>query len=412
MPKQNKSHKKKNKNNKNKKNKQHRKRNSNNNNKNNNNNNNNNKSKYKSKNNDIDIRIKEVRDISELKLRSDVSSSPTSVSSHGGIKLNYYDADISDSDDRNNHFAYSPKINLSLSPSFKINNSQILSSHQLIPSSPTKSILKSPLKSPSVSSSNLNQKLSFGEVEIHEFKLLGGSESDGVPDQGGISLHLDTKEINNHSMNVDEYEKKRYDRWKKRAKYLHWNKDKLSKAMDDPEKYLWTNGRCDTFYSYLTPKEREKRLEIDKKWKKIHFEQINKEQKELNELRKSRKNNDIFCKCKPLSLMTISELKIIAKKYEIPLHQNRKIKKGFLLNRIKSKLSSLSISSSSSCCWDKISCSCIAAEINCHSGTEQSNFQCGCIKYHKQCKNSFGRYQFKEPIYSKEIINEWNDYYV
>lgn len=443
MPKQNKGHKKKNQHNKNKKHKnQHRKR-------------NNNKSKSKSRNhqknngndNNIDLRIKEVKDVKELKPRSDASLSPVSSSIHSPIKLNYYDADhdISDSDeintkiqilrsakishrdiDNNNNLdgiaieSPLPKLIRSnsnpisnMSPGFNKNDSPLLLSHRLpslirAKSSPIKSILRSPYKSPSKTPSKSPIKLSFGEVNIHEFKLLSGSESDGVPDEGGYSLHLDSKEINNHNMNVDEYEKQRYDRWKKRAKKLHWTKDKLSKAMDDPEKYLWTNGRCDEFYSYLTPKERERRLEINKEWKKLHSEELNKEKKELNEIRKSRKSNHIFCDCKPLSLMSTSELKIIAKQYEIPLHSNRKIKKGFLINRIKSKIPNNCIND---CCWDKLSCSCIAAEIDCHSGSDRRNFQCGCIKYNKKCHNKFGQYQYKEPIYSKQIINEWNKYY-
>mmetsp|Transcript_55046 Transcript_55046/g.49548 ORF Transcript_55046/g.49548 Transcript_55046/m.49548 type:complete len:114 (-) Transcript_55046:1345-1686(-) len=105
--------------------------------------------------------------------------------------------------------------------------------------------------------------------------------------------------------------------------------------------------------------------------------------------------------------MSTSELKVIAKQYDIELHKNRKIKKGFLINRIKSKVSNYR----DICCWDRITCSCFAAGVDCHSGSGRKNFQCGCIKYHKKCANEFGRYQFKEPIYSKKIITEWNEYY-
>ena len=493
MPKQNKHHKKKNKkNHKNKQNSSPKRQRKGNNTK------NKNKDKNKSNNNKND-KINQVKNVKELKLKSeDVSlhsdsaeittSSPISTSIHSPIKLHYYDADISDSDNNNNpyhHYNLSPlshptstiidcnhaqnnkmqilrsaKIshreankssqssligindiptliktnsNPFVSPGFNKNNSPLISQHKFGPlsplpfptlsrassspltgyNSPTRSILRSPLRPRSPynnqdsTTSNSNNSVSFGAVEIHEFKLIAGSESDGVPEDGGLSLHLDDEEINNKTLKVDEYEKQRYDRWKERAKHLHWNKNKLTKAINDPEKYLFTAGREDEFYHSLTPKEREKRLSIDKKWKKLHSEQLNKEQKELNELRRSRKRNNIFCNCKPLSLMSISELKIVAKKYDIEIFENRKIKKGFLINRIKSKVSNYR----NVCCWDDISCSCVAAGIDCHSGNEHGNFQCGCVKYHKKCHNKYGRYIYKTPHYDKQIINEWDKCY-
>eukprot|EP01084_Bolivina_argentea_P230345 388561_1 len=249
--------------------------------------------------------------------------------------------------------------------------------------------------------------VSFGEVEVHEFKLLAGSESDGVPDDGGLSLHMEQKEMCNNKLNIDIYEKQRYERWKQRAQYLHWNKQKLNKVMKYPEKYLFTAGRCDAFYSSLTVKEREKRLCINKQWKRQHCDELNAERKELNEIRKSRRSNNIFCNCKPLKAMSTNELKIIARQYGIKVYENRKVKKGFLINQLKSKV----LNYRDICCWDRISCTCVAAQIDCHSGTQEKHFQCGCVKYHKKCKNEYGRYVYKQPYYCKGLIDEWNEFY-
>eukprot|EP01083_Nonionella_stella_P204685 745973_1 len=116
------------------------------------------------------------------------------------------------------------------------------------PVTPPTSILRSMKRYSSQSDTSTDHEhssdghVSFGEVEVHEFKLLAGSESDGVPDDGGLSLHMEQKEMCNNKLNIDIYEKQRYERWKQRAQYLHWNKQKLNKVMKYPEKYLFTAG--------------------------------------------------------------------------------------------------------------------------------------------------------------------------
>jgi len=433
-------------------------------NKNNKNNDNNNRIKHVK---DIGDLIKKTEDIS---LHSD-SAEVTAI--HSPIKLHYYDADISDSDTTNHH-NFSPlhhpsihfdsysqkniinnnpkhqilrtaKINQRSTSDINLNNTRSLFSsnlspgfdrkhqfspllqHQFSPLSPLSPLptlhrassepLTSSLKSIDENSSSLKSidasssdyhSVSFGDVEVHEFRLMAGAASDGVPEDGGYSLHLGPEEVNKEILNVDEYETKRYERWKDRAQNkLHWNKKKMSNLNKDPERYLFTNGRCDAFYSSLTPKEREKRLNIDKKWKKSHSQQVHAEKQELDQIRKSRKTNNIFCDCKPLSLMTTSQLKSVAKQHGIKIHENRKIKKGFLINQLKSKV----LNYRDICCWDKLSCSCIEAGIDCHSGTEQKHFQCGCTLYRKKCGNPNGRYIYKPPYYAKSLITEWKEYY-
>eukprot|EP00484_Ammonia_sp_Unknown_P027303 CAMPEP_0197024696 /NCGR_PEP_ID=MMETSP1384-20130603/5197_1 /TAXON_ID=29189 /ORGANISM="Ammonia sp." /LENGTH=473 /DNA_ID=CAMNT_0042453121 /DNA_START=118 /DNA_END=1539 /DNA_ORIENTATION=+ len=405
----------------------------------------------------------EIADI-DITTSSPVSSSHDTL--HSPLKLHSYDADASDSDSAPlHHDGYSPIYGASsspyrsqlqilrsakishrdstpstpseyghshflpplglsraqsnppcISPAFDRNSSPLLSSHHYTSTpllSPTP-ILRT-ASSPLLSRSPLRARrehatppsVSFGAVEIHEFKLVAGTESDGVPEEGGLSLHLDATEVNAETLHVDEYEKKRYNRWKQRAQRLHWNQSKLSRAISEPERYLWTAGRNDEFFSSLTPREREQRLSINQEWKRSHSKELSAERQQLDRLRASRKKNEIFCNCKPLSSMSTAELKVVAKQYGIEVEPKRKVKRGFLINRLKSQVSNYR----DVCCWDKISCSCFAAGIDCHSGTEQRHFQCGCVAFHTKCANQNGRYVYKEPSYSQKLISEWKRYY-
>mmetsp|Transcript_24512 Transcript_24512/g.39559 ORF Transcript_24512/g.39559 Transcript_24512/m.39559 type:complete len:440 (+) Transcript_24512:273-1592(+) len=300
---------------------------------------------------------------------------------------------------------------LTISPAFK--NSPLLCSHaHRSPSSLSSpsSILRSPSKSPSSSMSGLStprtpQSVSFGAVEVHEFKLTAGADGDGVPGEGAFSLHFEgAEEVGAATLDLDEYERRRYARWKRRAQKLHWSAQKLC----EPEQYLWTAGRCDAFYSYLSPSEREKRVNIDKRWKREHSREIVCEREQLDELRASRKRNNIFCDCKPLSSMSTAELKARAREYGLKVcAHNKKVKRGYLLNQFTSKLG-IDVHK---CCWDATACSCIAAGIDCHCGTESRNFQCGCVAAHSKCSNRNGRYMYKEPKYSSRVINEWKRFY-
>merc|ERR1712154_74101 len=114
----------------------------------------------------------------------------------------------------------------------------------------------------------------------------------------------------------------------------------------------FTAGRCDEFYSYLTPKEREERLESDNgkewtQWKQQHSKDLDAERAELERLRKSRESN-IFCECKPLGKMSTEELKAVAERHHIKINKKKKVKKGFLINMIKSKV----LNHQDVCCWD------------------------------------------------------------
>merc|ERR1712129_498247 len=135
--------------------------------------------------------------------------------------------------------------------------------------------------------------------------------------------------------------------------------------------------------------------------------ELNAERKQLDALRRSRRQNkNIFCDCKPLNAMSTSELKVIAKQYGIEFDGNRKVKKGFLINKLRSQV----LNYRDVCCWDK-SCPCVEAGIDCHSGACEKNFQCGCLKYGKKCANPNGRYVYKTPRYVKGVLSEWRQYY-
>ena len=175
--------------------------------------------------------------------------------------------------------------------------------------------------------------------------------------------------------------------------------------MSNPDN-LFTAGRCDQFFSYLSLKEREKRLNIDSGWKQSHRKEISEEKMELDALRKSRRQSDnIFCNCRPLGAMSTSELKEIAKQYGIEFN-GRKVKKGFLVNKLRSQV----LNYRDICCWDK-TCPCVAAGIECHGGTGDKSFQCGCVKHHKKCGNPNGRYIYKTPRYASGVISEWKEFY-
>jgi len=269
--------------------------------------------------------------------------------------------------------------------------------------SPGKSILyRSPSRSTSPSGSSAHH-IRFGAVEVHEFKLTAGSESDGVPEDGGYSLHLDRDEIRNQTVDLEEYERRRFSKLIERAQHLHWNKSKLNRARDDPEQYLFTAGRCDEFWDSLTPKEREQRL--DPEWRKQHRHEIGEERKALDEIRSSRK--DVFCDCKPLSKMHTAELKAVAERYGIPLNRHKKLKKGFLINMIRAQV----LNHRDVCCWDEQSCSCAAAGIQCHSGVR--GMRCGCFQdsAKRKCGNPNGRYVFKDPRFPRKLIEEWREFY-
>jgi len=201
------------------------------------------------------------------------------------------------------------------------------------------------------------------------------------------------------------YERQRYSRWKKRAKDLHWTKSKMSQVEEEPERYLFTAGRSDEFFDYLSPIERKRRLESvhGKKWRKEHISDLSQEFEELTQLRKSREN-DVFCDCKPLNKLGTNELKEIAERHGIKL-KGKKLKKGFLVNMIKSRV----LNHRDVCCWDKERCACCKRGIECHSGLNDWN--CGCVKYGKKCDNPEGRYMYKNPEYGGEVIKEWAEYY-
>jgi len=245
----------------------------------------------------------------------------------------------------------------------------------------------------------------FGAVEVHEFKLTAGSESDGVPEDGGYSLTLDREEVYNQTVDLEEYERQRYSRWTKRAKDLHWPKHRMSQVEEEPERYLFTAGRSDEFFDYLSAKERKRRLEsvYGKEWRKEHFNDLSVEFEELTSIRKSRES-DVFCDCKPLSKMGTNQLKEIAERHGIKI-KSKKLKKGFLVNMIKSKV----LNHRDVCCWDKESCACCKRGIECHSGL--NDWKCGCVKFNKKCDNPEGRYMYKNPEYGGEVIKRWRKYY-
>eukprot|EP01084_Bolivina_argentea_P207658 354256_1 len=163
-------------------------------------------------------RIKEVKQIKVLPKESHSSGSTSHADTHihSPIKLHYYDADVSDSDTPNSpskQIIRSAKISHRdgltrahsnpsiISPGFDRDHApSLITQHQFSPimpsnlhrasseplsssCSPRFSILRSPSRSPSHNTSH-SHSVSFGSVEVHEFSLLAGSESDGVPEDG------------------------------------------------------------------------------------------------------------------------------------------------------------------------------------------------------------------------------------
>lgn len=230
---------------------------------------------------------------------------------------------------------------------------------------------------------------------MHEFKLLAGSESDGVPDDhGAYALYMEGRDAElterRKSLKVDEYERERFKRWKARAEALHMREG------DN----LFTAGRSDSFFSSLSPKERRRRCEDG------DHHSAAAEQKELDALRRSRRKNGIFCECKALKEMSTTELRAAAERKGLSVH--KKAKRGFIVNMIRSKV----LRYRDVCCWDEAVCSCVAAGIECHSGGGcGGNEQCGCVRAGKKCDNKQGRYVYKAPRYAGALIEEWRECY-
>ena len=183
----------------------------------------------------------------------------------------------------------------------------------------------------------------------------------------------------------------------------------------------------------------------DSNIKKPNKQEIWQEKAELDKLRNSRENNEIYCHCKPLSKYNPWELKTLAKNYNIlslgdskskeekdndgEEHHRRKhgknkgkkkhkIKKHVLIDKIKDyffNVHNINRYSNKSrfvdlCCFDEKNCSCYRYGIDCHSGNGD-NEQCGCIHNHKRCYNPNGCYNYKAPNYDKKIIKQWQDDY-
>jgi len=263
----------------------------------------------------------------------------------------------------------------------------------------------------SISSNNTDKHVSFSELKVVEFSLTSGTESDGVPEYGGHSLALG-KKLRQSKVNIDEYEKKRYLRLKKRA--LQTIDDVSENDIElNAQKYLYTRGRNDDFYHSLTEEERVQKLK-DYNAKRENQKNTKKEAKLLNELRKSRERNEIYCTCKPLNRMPITGLKYLASKYKIK-YNNKRVKKADLLKKIlrylnKNNSNSDSIIDGNYCCFDKKLCSCLKNGINCHSGNNCANERCGCCKAKtNSCNNPNGRYVYETPLYDENIIKEWKN---
>jgi hypothetical protein len=243
---------------------------------------------------------------------------------------------------------------------------------------------------------------------------------------------------------VEEFEQERKCKLYQRAREIQGNHVEVK---DDE---LYTRGREDGIFSSYNLKDRIQKYQRANNGAKVNIEDLKKEEKELQFIRKSRKH--VGCSCKPISQLSTKELRQVLEKYGLSKDGKRetlqeRIKNEVLLSnsqflaRLKEPSSSPSYSSETTflfgkplqqskevdrckkdssrkknkrsrkinlldkCCWDD-SCECVRNGIRCHDSGS-----CGCLDNNKPCDNPNGQYIYKEPRYPKKILKEWLQVY-